>query len=34
MRPDFPFPQIAASDFDIAVLTQLTATNLPVADSG
>jgi hypothetical protein len=31
-RPDFPFPQIATGDFDIAVVGQLPAANLPLGD--
>jgi hypothetical protein len=31
-RPDFPFPQIATGDFDIAVVGQLPAANLPLSD--
>ena len=31
-RPDFPFPQIATGDFDIAVVHKLAAANLPLGD--
>jgi hypothetical protein len=31
-RLDFPFPQIATGDLDIAVVRQLRAANLPLRD--
>ena len=31
-RPEFPFPQIATGDFDIAVVGQLPAANLPLGN--
>jgi hypothetical protein len=32
MRRNFPFPQIASSDLDVAIIGQLAATNLPLGD--
>jgi hypothetical protein len=32
MCPDFPFPQIATGDLDIAFVGQLLTANLPLGD--